>query len=64
MVDSYYKLDTAKESCREADKRELGVKKARQMATSKSNLIQFFCSQTIENNHMSRSVYEYSYLLI
>jgi len=32
-------------------------KKARQMATLKSNLIQFFCSQTVENDHTSRSVW-------
>jgi len=31
--------------------------KARQMATSKSDIIQFFCSQTIENDHTSRSVW-------
>ena len=41
----------------EADKRELRVKKARQMATLKSDIIHFFCSQTIENDHTSRSVW-------
>ena len=31
-------------------------KRARQMITLKSDIIQFFCSQTIENDHTSRSV--------